>query len=442
MLFSSFALDTDLHRAVQTLGHTDTTDVQTQVIPLMLSGVDGIALAPTGSGKTLSFALPLLQRVIQHRHQQATLAQPSTRTTQALILVPTRELSAQIAQVFTALCDTLSTDKRAAPKVLALFGGVSLNPQMMALRGGADIVVATPGRLLDLVDNHALQLGHVAQLVLDEADRLMDASFSDELTRVLALLPAQRQTWLFSATWTKAVEGLSASQLRDPARVTLTHVDSDQPDILQRAIHINTDQRTSALRQLIKANGWKQVLVFVASKYNAEHLAEKLYLKKIYATPFHGGLTQGQRTERLAEFKDGRWDVLITTDLAARGIDIHDLPAVVNYDLPRSPNDYTHRIGRTARAGKSGVAVSFITPDTAPHFALIEKRHQLALPRETLEGFPYTPPVMAPAHTDISAPDLDAARGGAGGIKGSRLSKKDKARAAAKLAGTGDIKRG
>ena len=307
-------------------------------------------------------------------------------------------------------------------KIAIVFGGVSINPQMLGLRGGADIVVATPGRLLDLVDHNALRLSAVAHLVLDEADRLLDLGFAEELQRVLALLPARRQNLFFSATFPAAVQALADGLLKQPVRVEVPHTPGNEPAIEQRAIAVDASRRTQLLRHLVKEHNWSRVLVFVATQYAAEHVAEKLYKAGIFASPFHGGLSQGARNQVLQEFKDERWQVVVTTDLAARGIDIAQLPAVVNYDLPRSAVDYVHRIGRTGRAGESGMAVSFVTADAEAHFRLIEKRQHLTIPREQIAGFE---PTEAPA----PAPSTDP--GGTGGIKGKRPSKKDKLRAAA-----------
>jgi ATP-dependent RNA helicase RhlE len=288
----------------------------------------------------------------------------------------------------------------------------------MALRGGADIVVATPGRLLDIVQHNALRLSQVETLVLDEADRLLDLGFADELQAVLALLPSRRQNLFFSATFPPAVQALADRLLIDPLRVDVPAEPADEPTILQRVFAVDPNRRTQMLRQLIKDNGWDRVLVFVATQYAAERVAAKLHQGDLFATSFHGGLSQGARKQTLQEFKEKRWDVLVTTDLAARGIDIAQLPVVVNYDLPRSAVDYVHRIGRTGRAGESGLAISFVSAGTEAHFRLIEKRQGLSLPREQVPGLEPTE----------EAPTAEA---GNGGIKGKRPSKKDKLRAAA-----------
>ena len=416
MPFASLGLSPALARAATELGFTAPTPIQTEAIPAVLRGADVWASAQTGSGKTAAFALPALQR-----HQDLSLSQRpggGARRVHTLVIVPTRELAAQVGEVLRSLGQHLAQ----TPKVAVVFGGVSINPQMMALRGGADIVVATPGRLLDLVEHNALKLASVQLLVLDEADRLLDLGFADELNRVLALLPAQRQTLFFSATFPDSVEALAASLLREPVRIEVapTEAGEGSATILQRAIAVDDKRRTQLLLQLIKDEGWERVLVFVATKYTAEHVAEKLYRAKVFASAFHGDLSQGARTQVLDEFKADRWQVVVTTDLAARGIDIAQLPVVVNYDLPRSAVDYIHRIGRTGRAGESGLAVSLVTPASEAHWHLIEKRQGLSLPLEQIAGF--EPLEVAPARQPGSSN---------GGVKGVRPSKKDKLRAAA-----------
>jgi len=404
--FEQLGLAPALLRAVGDLGLYAPTPIQAEAIPAVLTSSDVWATAPTGSGKTLAFALPLVQQ-----HLLVPRQTNFRRPVRTLVLVPTRELAVQVGDVFTRLGYPQQL------KVAVVYGGVSINPQMMGLRGGADIVVATPGRLLDLIDHNALRLADVQHLVLDEADRLLDLGFADELQRVLALLPAKRQTLLFSATFAPEVEALAADLLQDPVRITVEAFEGHQPDITQRAIRVDEKSRTALLRQLIQQNGWKQVLVFVATRYACEHVANKLYKAGIYATPFHGEMSQGARQDVLHEFRAGRWDVVVTTDLASRGIDIAMLPVVVNYDLPRSATDYTHRIGRTGRAGAHGDAVSFVTAAALAHWQLIQKRESLELALEQVPGFE---PVDQPP-----APQ------GNGGIKGKRPSKKDKLRAAA-----------
>ena len=392
------------------------TAIQAAALPPVLDGRDLMALAPTGSGKTGAFLLPLLQRL----QEQAALIPVRQRPVRALVLTPTRELALQARDVLRALALPV--------KAVLAVGGVSINPQMMALRGGADLVLATPGRLLDLVDQRALQLSAVDLLVLDEADRLLDLGFANELSRVLALLPARRQTLLWSATMPDAVAALAQQVLQDPLRVDLRGEGPDGAEVLplpiqQRAIEVDTARRTALLRHLIHLERWPRVLVFVATQYATEHVADKLRQAGVTAAALHGRLSQGRRQQVLADLRSGALTVLVATDLAARGIDVPQLAAVVNHDLPRSVVDHTHRIGRTGRAGAAGVAVSFIAadaPGSEAHFRLIEKRRQERVPREQVAGF-------EPAAT----PTMPVAADPTGGIKGRRKSKKDKLREAA-----------
>jgi superfamily II DNA/RNA helicase len=399
-----------LLRALDEKGYTAPTPIQQAAIPVILEGRDLVASAQTGSGKTAAFALPLLQ------HLATTAAPAGHRPVRALVLVPTRELAAQVGEAIVSFAKYLPQ----RVKVAVVFGGVSINPQMMNLRGGADIVVATPGRLLDLIDHNALTLSTTGSLVLDEADRLLDLGFGEELNRILALLPAKRQTLFFSATFPPAIEALAASLLRNPLRVEVAPVEQAVPDITQRAIEVDAPRRTQLLRHLVQTEKWDRVLVFVATKHAAEIVADKLRKVDIEAEPFHGELSQGKRTQVLQDFKIKAVQVVVATDVAARGIDIAQLPIVVNYDLPRSVTDYTHRIGRTGRAGESGVAVSFVSAATEAHFKLIEKRLGIQVAREQVVGFEPVE-VVAPNPADPS---------GTGGVKGKRPSKKDKLRAA------------
>ena len=416
MPFSALGLSPALAHAAAQMGFFTPTPIQVEAIPAVLRGADVQACAQTGSGKTAAFGLPLLQHLLP---RAGAPAGNEHRPVRSLVLVPTRELAAQVGEVLRELARHLQPQRL---KISIVFGGVSINPQMMALRGGADVVVATPGRLLDLVEHNALGLAGVQTLVLDEADRLLDLGFAEELNRVLAQLPARRQNLLFSATFPQSVATLASALLRDPVCIEVPQEPDTAPDINQRAIAVDDNRRTQLLKHLVQKEGWSRVLVFVATQYAAEHVAEKLYQSDVYATPFHGGLSQGARKQVLQEFKDDRWQVVITTDLAARGLDIAQLPAVVNYDLPRSAADYVHRIGRTGRAGESGVAVTFVTPEAQAHFRLIEKRQGIRLPLERIAGFePKEPPAVEPG----SQPP------GTGGIKGKRPSKKDKLRAAA-----------
>lgn len=406
--FAALGLSAALVGAAVERGYGEPTPIQAAAIPLALQGRDVIGCARTGSGKTAAFALPLLHRLDTRR--------PAWRRTYALVLVPTRELAMQVGETIQAL-----SRRMAHPvKVAVLHGGVSINPQMLGLRGGAEVVVATPGRLLDLVDRHAVKLDDVNLLVLDEADRLLDEGFADELSRLTALLPARRQGLFFSATFAPAVQALADALLRDPVRVDAPAApDAGPAAIEQHAVEVDPAQRTPLLRHLIEQGRWSRVLVFVATRYASDHVADKLRRTGIAAAAFHGDLSQGARNRVLADLRSGALRVMVATDMAARGLHIPDLGVVVNYDLPRSPVDYTHRIGRTGRAGATGLAVSFVSAATEAHFRLIEKRQRQRVTRERIAGFEpreASPPAPAPSN---------------GGIKGRRKSKKDKLREAA-----------
>jgi superfamily II DNA/RNA helicase len=346
-----------------------------------------------------------------------------------LILVPTRELAVQIGEV----ARLLARHEAQAVKVTVVFGGVSINPQMMGLRGGADIVVATPGRLLDLIEHNALALSAVQTLVLDEADRLLDLGFEQELQRILALLPAKRHNLFFSATLPPSVLSLAAGLLNAPARVDVAPMVLDIAAIAQQVIEVDAPRRTQLLHHLIAQRGWSRVLVFVATKHAAEMVADKLRKAGLTAEPFHGELSQGKRTQVLLDFKNSDVKVVVATDVAARGLDVAQLPVVVNYDLPRSAVDHVHRIGRTGRAGESGLAVSFVSAGSLAHWRLIEKRQGLSVAREQVPGF--EPTEAAPV---LAATQSRSATGeSTGGVKGKRPNKKDKLRAAAALTAPG-----
>lgn len=416
MPFSTLGLGPALANAVREHAYTAPSEIQSAAIPAILAGHDLLASAQTGSGKTAAFCLPLLESL-----QSRPRATP--RVVQALILVPTRELAAQVAHTLS----TFSKNLTHPVKLAVVFGGVSINPQMMHLRGGADIVIATPGRLLDLIEHNALQISQVTTLVLDEADRLLELGFDDEIKRILNLLPRQRQNLFFSATIPPQIQVLAHEILHNPLKIELHSTAIGAPDITQRAIIVDAKMRTQLLRHLILSQKWSRVLVFVATKYAAELVAAKLRRLNINAEPFHGELSQGKRSQVLMDFKASRVKVVIATDVAARGIDISNLAVVVNYDLPRSSDDYTHRIGRTARAGESGIAISFICSDLAnqAHFRLIEQRHQLNIEREHIAGFEASGLSIEAANTVPPASDPN------GGIKGKRPNKKDKLRALA-----------
>ena len=412
MTFASLGLSEPLLRAIAELSYETPTPVQRAAIPAILRGRDVWASAQTGSGKTAAFVLPILERLGTARRASAGV--------RALVLVPTRELALQIE----GAARSFGSHLQIAPKICVAVGGVSINPQMMALRGGTDLLVATPGRLLDLAQRNAARLSSLEVLVLDEADQMFSRGFEKELVDVLALLPAGCQKLLFSATFPERVHAFAERLLNDPERITVDPGPSPSAAFIeQRAIEVDARTRTPLLRHLLETQAWPSVLVFVASRHSVEHVASKLTRAGFSALPLHGELSQGARVQALADLKAQRVRVVVATDLAARGLDVAGLSAVINYDLPRSATDYAHRIGRTGRAGESGVAISFITVDDAAHFRLIEKRNQVALPREQMAGFePGDAPQVA-----TEAP-LDAA----GGVKGKRKSKKDKLREAAR----------
>ncbi len=424
MPFSSLGLRPELLKALKPKDYPAPTPIQTLAIPAALQGADVQACAQTGSGKTAAYALPVLELWLRQPRSQP-------RMVHSLVLVPTRELAVQVGETLRSLATPLPSSL----KITVVFGGVSINPQMMGLRGGTDIIVATPGRLLDLLDKNALSLSKLNILVLDEADKLLDLGFQDELQAILKCLPTRRQNLLFSATFAPAVQGLADSLLKQPARFDVIPSAGSAPDIVQRAIAVDAPQRTQLLRHLIQTLGWKRVLVFAATQHACQIIAAKLRKAGIAAEPFHGQLSQGKRSQVLADFKASRVKVVIATDVASRGLDISELPVVVNFDLPRSAVDYTHRIGRTGRAGHSGLAVSLVSPDTEAHWRLIEKRQAISVPREVLTGF--EPAAAVPTDTGVNAPHpLGAAHDPSGGVKGKRPNKKDKLRQAQPQAAT------
>jgi len=416
MPFSALGLTPALHTAAaRGTGLHTISAIQQRAIPQLLSGSDAVVCAPTGSGKTLAYALPLLQHLL-------TVPPPEQRQVRALVLLPTRELVQQVAQVVRSVTQQLPQ----SITVHSVYGGVSINPQMRALRGGAEVLVATPGRLLDLVAQRAVQLSQIEYVVLDEADRMLDLGFAEELEQILHLLATRHTTVLVSATMTPGARQLASTLLQQPLLIEAPADQTVPPEIVQRAIQVDAPRRTQLLRHLITTAPWSRVLVFVATKLASEIVADKLRRAGLLAEPFHGELSQGKRNQVLTDFKAERIGVVVATDVAARGLDIAQLPVVVNYDLPRSTADYTHRIGRTGRAGAVGLAVSFVTADNVAHFRLIQKRHQLTMELEVVDGF-----APAPAEQNTIAATTTAPTGG---IKGARPSKKDKLRAAAAAA--------
>ncbi|RPH46005.1 MAG: DEAD/DEAH box helicase [Burkholderiales bacterium] len=412
LAFPALGLSEALLRAVAQRGYGEPTPIQAAALPPALLGRDLIGCARTGSGKTAAYALAVLQRLEGG-------ARAGAGRTRALVLVPTRELAVQAGEEFRALARHLAV----RPRVAVVHGGVSANPQMIGLRGGAEVVVATPGRLLDLLERRALRLDDVALLVLDEADRLLEAGFADELERITRMLPAHRQGLFFSATFPPAVRLLAAALSRDPVQVDVPAPDSaEAPAIAQRALEVDAAQRTRLLHHLVETEHWARVLVFVATRHGSEQVAEALRRAGVAAAAFHGDLAQGARSRVLADFNAGTLRVMLATDIAARGLHVPGLPVVLNFDLPRSAADYTHRIGRTARAGATGLAVSFVSAATEAHFRLIETRQGRRVPRERIAGF---------EPRDAAVPTVP----GGGGVKGRGRSKKDRLREAALRSG-------
>ncbi|MBK0402741.1 DEAD/DEAH box helicase [Adhaeribacter sp. BT258] len=365
MNFSSLGLAAPLLKAIKEQGYDQPFPIQAQAIPAILAGNDVLGIAQTGSGKTAGFALPVLQQ-LQFKQEA------KNRYIRVLVLVPTRELALQVANVFRGF----STYLTRRVKTLAVFGGVSINPQMMAL-SGTEILVATPGRLLDLLESNALQLSELDTLVLDEADKMLSLGFAEEMERIFALLPAKRQNLLFSATLADDVQAIKARMLRNPVVISAEEKleEGDALELIKQvAYRVSQERKGPFLRYLIKHENMQQVLVFVSSTRNADNLVVKLKKNDIDAMAMHGEKSQGARVEALRRFKAGQVRVLVATDLASRGIDIQFLPFVINYDLPRSPKDYVHRIGRTGRAGATGEAISLITPEDEHHFKIIQKK--------------------------------------------------------------------
>lgn len=378
--FTELGLISPLLARLTELEYQQPTPIQAQAIPSVLTGRDLIAGANTGSGKTATFALPMLQQIAEL--QQSGKAQNSKGNyVTGLVLVPTRELAKQVADSIKSY----AVHFNGAIKTVAVFGGVSANTQMLALRGGSDILVATPGRLLDLISSNAIKLDKVKTLVLDEADRMLSLGFTDELNELLALVPKNKQTLLFSATFPEEVQTLTQELLNDPIEIQLQSADAST--LVQRVFTVNKGEKTAVLAHLINQNQWRQALIFVNAKNSCNHLADKLSKRGITAEVFHGDKGQGARSRVLEAFKAGEIEVLIATDIAARGLDIEKLPVVINFDLPRSPSDYMHRIGRSGRAGEVGLALSLIAYEDYHHFKIIEKKNKIRLEREQIAGF-------------------------------------------------------
>jgi ATP-dependent RNA helicase RhlE len=403
MSFSSLGLSEQLVRATADQGYETPSPIQAKAIPAVLSGRDVMAAAQTGTGKTAGFTLPLLQRLAEN---------PRTgKGPRVLILAPTRELAAQVH-------DSVALYSRYMPtKSAVVFGGVKINPQMMKLRKGLDVLVATPGRLMDLYQQNAVRFNEVEILVLDEADRMLDMGVIRDIRKILALLPAKRQNLLFSATFSNEIRTLAEGLLDNPVQVEVAARNTAAESIKQSVYPVDQSQKTALLSKLVRDNGWEQVLVFTRTKHGANRLTQKLERDGITAAAIHGNKSQGARTRALADFKQGEVRVLVATDIAARGLDIKQLPQVVNFELPNVPEDYVHRIGRTGRAGESGHALSLVSADEGKMLAGSERLIKKQLPRKSVEGF--EPQNNLPLKPKAKAdPSRARGRGGNGGGNG------------------------
>jgi ATP-dependent RNA helicase RhlE len=384
MLFTDLGLSAPLLRAIKEEGYTVPTPIQAKSIPAVLKGGDLLAAAQTGTGKTAGFTLPILQRL-------SSSAKPGAgkHLLRVLILTPTRELAAQVQE------SVLTYGKYTGLKSAVIFGGVGANPQIKAIQAGLDILVATPGRLLDLMSQKCVSLEAIEILVLDEADRMLDMGFLRDIKKILAALPKKRQNLLFSATFSAEIKALADGLLNSPALIEVARSNSANEAIAQLIHPVDRAKKHPLLAHLISSNGWKQVLVFTRTKHGANKLVTQLEKDGITCMAIHGNKSQSARTKALADFKDGKITALVATDIAARGIDIDQLPHVVNYDLPNISEDYVHRIGRTGRAGSNGVAVSLVCVDEHQMLRYIEKLIKQKLPQEVIPGFEPDPNAVA-----------------------------------------------
>ena len=379
MSFANLGLRSELARAVAEKGYVTATPIQSQAVPVVLAGRDVLAGAQTGTGKTAAFVLPILQK----------LGRANGRLPRALILTPTRELAAQVAESARTYGRYLDL------RTNVVFGGVSINPQIDSLRAGCDLLVATPGRLLDLAEQRALDLRSVECFVLDEADRMLDMGFIPAIRRVLKLLPPQRQNLMFSATYSDEIRTLASRFLREPATIEVAMRNATADRVDQQVYRVPKEHKRHLLAHLIASGNWHQVLVFTRTKHGANRLTQQLESSGIRAAAIHGNKSQGARTRALSDFKSNRITALVATEVAARGLDIKELPHVVNYELPNVPEDYVHRIGRTARAGGAGCAVSLVSPEEASLLRDIEKLLKRSLPVTASPAYPVS---AAPQH--------------------------------------------
>ncbi|MFI5261820.1 MAG: DEAD/DEAH box helicase [Candidatus Limnocylindrales bacterium] len=379
MSFSQLGLPAELLRAVEEEGYQEPTPIQAKAIPLVREGRDLLAAAQTGTGKTAAFALPILERLMATANPSFSPARHPVRT---LVVLPTRELAMQVEESFRTYARHLGQLRSAA-----VFGGVDMDPQTRALRGGVEILVATPGRLLDHVEQRNVNLGQVEVLVLDEADRMLDMGFLPDIRRILALLPAKRQNLLFSATFSDDIRRLAAQWLHDPATVEVAPRNQPAESVRQLVIPVDRDRKEELLAHLIRRYDLRQALIFTRTKIAARRLASWLERQGIAAEAIHSDRTQGERTRALEAFKQGEVIALVATDVAARGLDIEDLPHVVNFELPFDPQDYIHRIGRTGRAGLTGDAISLVCMDEADLLRGVQRLLKRAIPWRVEEGF-------------------------------------------------------
>ncbi|WP_024955846.1 DEAD/DEAH box helicase [Sulfurospirillum arcachonense] len=381
MSFTKLGLSKPLLQAIQEQGYTEPTPIQKQAIPIILSKKDVLAGAQTGTGKTAGFTLPLLELLGEHAQSKG------KHPVRALILTPTRELATQVHE------SVLTYGKHLPYKSTVVFGGVGINPQIGNFRRGVDIVVATPGRLLDHIGRKTVNLSKVEFLILDEADRMLDMGFINDIKKILALLPKNRQNLLFSATFSDDIKKLADSLLNKPALIEVARRNTAS-ELVEQLVHpVDKDKKRALLSKLIKKGDWKQVLVFTRTKHGANKLSEQLAKDGITSAAIHGNKSQGARTKALANFKAGSIRVLVATDIAARGIDIDQLPHVINFELPNVSEDYVHRIGRTGRAGSEGVAISLVCVDELQYLKDIEKLIKRKIPQERIEGFEPDPTI-------------------------------------------------
>jgi ATP-dependent RNA helicase RhlE len=399
MLFNQLGLSAEILRAVSEQGYDTPTPIQQQAIPHVLAGSDLEALAQTGTGKTAAFVLPIIQKLTAGLNSP--LDRASTVPPRALILVPTRELAAQVLESIRLYA------KYTGIRSLAVFGGVGIAPQVNAMRRGIDILVATPGRLLDHVSQRTVDLSRVQMLVLDEADRMLDMGFIRDIRKILERLPKERQNLMFSATFAHEVRDLARGLLRSPALVEVARRNTAAELVTQSVIRVDKDKKKDALLHLFEQHGWNQVLVFTRTKHGADALAKRLDHSGIRSAAMHGDKTQGARTRALADFKSGKIVALVATDIAARGIDIDQLPRVINFELPNVPEDYVHRIGRTGRAGAEGIALSLVSSEERIQLRDIEKLLNKDIEKTILPGFEPGPEVPLSA--------IKRAAGGGGG---------------------------